>query len=220
MLDALGVAHLVAVAGPSFGGYQAFQWAVTYPDAMHGIVAVGHRAQGPRRARRRWRRCVAQLGADPNWNGGWHYDRGGIPQTMTAHPDGYTPPLREQRDPGRGLSPIPPPARPACARWPAAWAHRVRPELPVDAAPRDGALRRRAASLEEDPRARSLRHLPLGRPLPPLNRPRRDGEAGRGRRATPRTSRSTPSSATSASGADWAKWAPGPRRSSWRASPC
>ena len=40
MLDGLGVTHLVAVAGPSFGGYQAFQWAVTYPDAMDGVVAV------------------------------------------------------------------------------------------------------------------------------------------------------------------------------------
>src|SRR5271156_2796535 len=40
MLDALGVKHLVAVAGPSFGGYQAFQWSVTFPDAMSGIVPV------------------------------------------------------------------------------------------------------------------------------------------------------------------------------------
>ncbi len=32
LLDALGVRRLVAVAGPSFGGYQAFQWAVSYPD--------------------------------------------------------------------------------------------------------------------------------------------------------------------------------------------
>src|SRR5215813_9642604 len=40
LLDQLGVEHLVAVAGPSYGGYQAFQWAVTYPDFMHGIVAV------------------------------------------------------------------------------------------------------------------------------------------------------------------------------------
>ena len=34
LLDALGVKHLVAVAGLSFGGYQAFQWGVTFPDAM------------------------------------------------------------------------------------------------------------------------------------------------------------------------------------------
>src|SRR5216683_1386147 len=40
LLDGLGVEHLVAVAGPSYGGYQAFQWAVSDPDFMDGIVAV------------------------------------------------------------------------------------------------------------------------------------------------------------------------------------
>ena len=40
LLDSLGVKHLVAVAGPSYGGYQAFQWAVAYPDFMDGIVPV------------------------------------------------------------------------------------------------------------------------------------------------------------------------------------
>ena len=40
LLDELGVRHLVAVAGPSYGGYQAFQWAVDYPDFMDGVVAV------------------------------------------------------------------------------------------------------------------------------------------------------------------------------------
>ena len=27
---------------------------------------------------------VAQLARDPSWNGGWYYDRGGIPVTLTA----------------------------------------------------------------------------------------------------------------------------------------
>lgn len=83
MLDALGVTHLVAVAGPSFGGYQAFQWAVTFPDAMRGIVAVvtAPRAGGGPEAVETLRR---RLAADPNWNGGWYYDRGGLIDTMTA----------------------------------------------------------------------------------------------------------------------------------------
>src|SRR5438067_12634076 len=34
LLDSLGVKHLIAVAGPSYGGYQAYQWAVAYPDFM------------------------------------------------------------------------------------------------------------------------------------------------------------------------------------------
>ena len=45
LLESLGVHHLVAVAGPSFGGYQAFQWAMQYPDFMDGVVACRHRAE-------------------------------------------------------------------------------------------------------------------------------------------------------------------------------
>jgi homoserine O-acetyltransferase len=83
MLDGLGVTHLVAVAGPSFGGYQAFQWAVTYPDAMDGVVAVvtAPRGHGGQEAVDTLRK---RLAADPAWNGGWHYDHGGIVETMTA----------------------------------------------------------------------------------------------------------------------------------------
>ena len=72
MLDALGVRHLVAVAGLSFGGYQAFQWGVTFPDAMSGIVPVvtapnatdGNRMVADLRAR---------FAEAPGWNGGHHY---------------------------------------------------------------------------------------------------------------------------------------------------
>jgi homoserine O-acetyltransferase len=83
MLDALGVKHLVAVAGPSFGGYQAFQWAVTYPDAMRGIVAVvtAPKGGGGPEAVETLRK---RLATHPSWNDGWYYDRGGIVDTMTA----------------------------------------------------------------------------------------------------------------------------------------
>jgi homoserine O-acetyltransferase/O-succinyltransferase len=40
LLDSLGIRHLVAIAGPSYGGYQAFQWAVDYPDFMDAIAPV------------------------------------------------------------------------------------------------------------------------------------------------------------------------------------
>src|SRR5438552_13664926 len=83
LLDSLGVRHLVAVAGPSFGGYQAFQWAVTYPDHMSGIVPVvtAPRGSGGEQA---VQNLIAQLARDPNWNAGWYYDRGGVAATTTA----------------------------------------------------------------------------------------------------------------------------------------
>jgi homoserine O-acetyltransferase len=82
LLESLGVHHLVAVAGPSFGGYQAFQWAVQYPDFMECVVPV---VTAPKtRAGAGVEELVNVFARDPNWNGGWHYDRGGIPATMTA----------------------------------------------------------------------------------------------------------------------------------------
>jgi len=83
MLDSLGVTRLVAVAGPSFGGFQAFQWAVTYPDYMRGIVPVVTAPKGLS-GEQGVTSLVTQLARDPNWNGGWYYDRGGIPATLTA----------------------------------------------------------------------------------------------------------------------------------------
>jgi homoserine O-acetyltransferase len=83
LLDSLGVRHLVAVAGPSFGGYQAFQWAVTYPEHMSGIVPVVTAPKGSG-GEQAVQTLVAQLARDPNWNGGWYYDRGGIASTLAA----------------------------------------------------------------------------------------------------------------------------------------
>ncbi|HJU33178.1 MAG TPA: alpha/beta fold hydrolase [Hyphomicrobiaceae bacterium] len=82
MLDGLGVTHLVAVAGPSYGGYQAFQWAVTYPQFVDGIVAA---VSAPRhlRAPNSTQAMIDQLAEDPNWNGGWYYDNGGVARIMT-----------------------------------------------------------------------------------------------------------------------------------------
>jgi len=82
LLDYLGVQHLIAVAGPSYGGYQAFQWAITYPDFMRGIVAV---VTAPKNMRPpdATEKLIEQLAEDPNWNGGWYYDRGGVTRVLT-----------------------------------------------------------------------------------------------------------------------------------------
>ncbi|MDE2582356.1 MAG: alpha/beta fold hydrolase [Rhodospirillales bacterium] len=80
LLEALGVRHLVAVVGPSYGGFQAFQWAVDNPEFMHGIVPV---VTGLRSPVARIEPLLAQLAQDPNWNGGDYYDRGGVAGTTT-----------------------------------------------------------------------------------------------------------------------------------------
>jgi homoserine O-acetyltransferase len=83
LLTHLGVTHLVAVAGPSLGGRQAFQWAVMYPDFMDGIVAVASSPKGLGKDDA-VHNLIRRLSMDPNWNGGWFYERGGIIPTLTA----------------------------------------------------------------------------------------------------------------------------------------
>ena len=83
LLDHLGIERLVAIVGPSYGGFQAFQWAVDYPDAMKGIAAVVTSPVVPReRSEGNVARLLATLSKDPNWNGGDYYDRGGVLETM------------------------------------------------------------------------------------------------------------------------------------------
>ena len=82
MLDAIGVTHLVAVAGLSFGGYQAFQWGVTFPDAMRGIVAVVT-APGATDGARMVADLRARFAEAPGWNGGHHYGNAEMIAFMT-----------------------------------------------------------------------------------------------------------------------------------------
>jgi homoserine O-acetyltransferase/O-succinyltransferase len=82
MLEGLGVTHLRAVVGPSYGGAQAFQWSVTFPRFMDGIVAV---VTSPLRAGTdRIGELLKWFEPDPNWNGGDYYETGGVKQTLTA----------------------------------------------------------------------------------------------------------------------------------------
>ena len=68
LLDRLGVRALVAVVGPSYGGFQAFSWAIEHPDFMRAIVPV---VTGLRSPRTLDMDALAQrFAADPGWNGG------------------------------------------------------------------------------------------------------------------------------------------------------
>jgi homoserine O-acetyltransferase/O-succinyltransferase len=82
LLEHLGVRHLRAVVGPSYGGFQAFQWAVTFPEFMDGIVPVVTSPLPPQSDR--VETLTAWFEKDPNWNGGDYYDRGGVHETLTA----------------------------------------------------------------------------------------------------------------------------------------
>ncbi|HUN41992.1 MAG TPA: alpha/beta fold hydrolase [Acetobacteraceae bacterium] len=82
LLQHLGVKHLRAVVGPSYGGFQAFQWAVSYPDFMDGIVPV---VSAPKARLNATADTRERFERDPNWNGGDYYDTpGGMRETMIA----------------------------------------------------------------------------------------------------------------------------------------
>ncbi|WP_291691336.1 alpha/beta fold hydrolase [Bradyrhizobium sp.] len=83
LLDHLGIERLVAIVGPSYGGFQAFQWAVDHPDAMKGIVAVvTSPALTPERSDGNVARLLESFSKNPNWNGGDYYESGGMLETM------------------------------------------------------------------------------------------------------------------------------------------
>jgi homoserine O-acetyltransferase len=82
LLEHLGVTHLRAVVGPSYGGFQAFQWAVTFPDFMDGVAPVVTSPLPPQSDREQG--LLAWFEKDPNWNGGDYYDRGGVHGTLAA----------------------------------------------------------------------------------------------------------------------------------------
>jgi homoserine O-acetyltransferase len=83
LLDSLGVRHLVAVAGPSYGGYQAFQWAVAYPDFMDAIVPVNTAPWASPNTDTQLAEVTAQLATDPEWHGGHYYGKGGAKTVLT-----------------------------------------------------------------------------------------------------------------------------------------
>jgi len=74
LLDELAVSRLELVTGPSLGGMQALEWALSYPERVRSIVPIGvggrHSAWciGVSEAQR------AAIAADPNWNDGYYSD--------------------------------------------------------------------------------------------------------------------------------------------------
>jgi homoserine O-acetyltransferase/O-succinyltransferase len=82
LLDSLGVKRLVAVVGPSFGGYQAFQWAVSYPDFVDRAVAAVSAPFNPAGVGS-VESVRAQLSSIAGWNAG-RYDHRKMLDGLTA----------------------------------------------------------------------------------------------------------------------------------------
>jgi len=83
LLDSLRIKHLVAVGGPSYGGYQAFQWAVAYPDFMDAIVPVNTAPWASVNTDKQLAEVQARLATDPEWNNGRYYGKGGCKKALT-----------------------------------------------------------------------------------------------------------------------------------------
>jgi homoserine O-acetyltransferase/O-succinyltransferase len=80
LLTRLGIRRLSAVVGPSFGGLQALQWAVSYPDYPAKVVsALASLGRPPANAEQ----VRASLARDPNWNNGDYYAKGNLIETLT-----------------------------------------------------------------------------------------------------------------------------------------
>ncbi|MBS0221907.1 MAG: alpha/beta fold hydrolase [Proteobacteria bacterium] len=81
LVDSFGITGLVAVIGPSMGGFQSFQWAASYPGFMKAIVPSVSAPRSPLRTGG-LEQLQKRLASDPNWNGGWYYENGGVASTL------------------------------------------------------------------------------------------------------------------------------------------
>ncbi|MDD7023331.1 MAG: homoserine O-acetyltransferase [Oscillospiraceae bacterium] len=75
LLESMGISHLHAVMGPSFGGMSSWQWAVAYPDWMDCIIPVISTPKLPV-----WggfnplQYAIRVAKIDPKYRGGNYYD--------------------------------------------------------------------------------------------------------------------------------------------------
>src|ERR1700691_878835 len=79
-LDELGIERLVAVAGGSLGGMQAFEWAIQFPDQVDRVVSIAstHALQPQGVA---WNAIAREsILRDPAWQGGRYYGTGRAPE--------------------------------------------------------------------------------------------------------------------------------------------
>ena len=80
LLDHLGIATLLAVAGGSLGGMQALEWAVAYPDRVRACIPIASTARlGAQGVA--WNAIARNaIMADSDWQGGHYYEGGRAPE--------------------------------------------------------------------------------------------------------------------------------------------
>lgn len=70
-LESLGVTRLYAIAGPSMGGIQAFQWGVQYPEWADRLVVAVSGLESPAQQDADVRAALAErMRAEPGWDHG------------------------------------------------------------------------------------------------------------------------------------------------------
>ena len=87
LLEELGIARLVAVAGGSLGGMQALEWAVRHADFVEAIIPIAStHALHPQAVA--WNAIArTAITSDPDWQGGDYHGTGRAPtaeRTVTA----------------------------------------------------------------------------------------------------------------------------------------
>ncbi len=83
LVDSLGIGTLLAVAGSSFGGYLAFQWAVTCPEAMRAVIALDTAARDIFDSAAVAHDLRVEFEAQPGWHGGRYQGSAGLAAHLT-----------------------------------------------------------------------------------------------------------------------------------------
>lgn len=82
LLSSLSIDRLVAVAGSSIGGFQVFQWAVSFPSFMSGVIALDTGPWDTLNVGDSLQEITETLAEDPNWNEGDYYATGNVTETL------------------------------------------------------------------------------------------------------------------------------------------
>jgi homoserine O-acetyltransferase/O-succinyltransferase len=75
LTDRLGIRKLLSISGGSMGGFQALQWAVDYPEAVHSAIPIATTARHSAQQIAFNEVGRQAIMADPNFHGGDFYDK-------------------------------------------------------------------------------------------------------------------------------------------------